>query len=57
MSNGQVKNPVQGYISLNGQHYLATGKSNNLGVLVRTSEYFKIFLPLKWGMIIGSKQN
>ena len=26
MSNGQVKNTVPGYMSLNAQHYLATGQ-------------------------------
>ena len=28
MSDGQVKNTVQGYISLNVQHYLAIGQVN-----------------------------
>ena len=37
MSDGQVKkNTVQGYISLNGQRYLATGQVNIL----------RFFLPL-----------
>ena len=46
ISDGQVKNTVQGYIFLNAQHYLDK-TSKNLGVLVRrTSKHFQIFLPL-----------
>ena len=51
MSDGQVKNTVQGYISFDAQCYLATGHVNIviniLGVLVqRRSEQLKIFSPL-----------